>query len=143
MLNRMTNLVNSVRLIGNVGRTPEVKEFGTGRKKAAMSMATTEKRRMENGDYTTHTEWHNLICWGKQADVVERFVKKGSRLAIEGKLAHREYTGSDGQKRYITEIVVHEITFVDGRKSDGQAESTNTDTATAEKSDKTKNKLPF
>ena len=139
----MTNLVNSVRLIGYVGRTPEVKEFGTGRKKASMSMATTEKRRMENGDYTTHTEWHNLICWGKQADVVERFVKKGSRLAIEGKLAHREYTGSDGQKRYITEIVVNEISFFDGRKAEDQAENNNAETPETEKSDNTKNKLPF
>ncbi|MFM7765243.1 MAG: single-stranded DNA-binding protein [Sphingomonadales bacterium] len=139
----MTNLVNSVRLIGNVGRTPEVKEFGTGRKKASMSLATTEKRRNESGEYISHTEWHNLICWGKQADVVERFVKKGSRLAVEGKLTNREYTGSDGQKRYITEIVVHEISFFDGRKAEGDAESTNETAPVAEKSDKTKNKLPF
>ncbi|NBP06383.1 MAG: single-stranded DNA-binding protein, partial [Bacteroidetes bacterium] len=88
----MTNLVNSVRLIGNVGRTPEVKLFNTGRKKASLSLATTEKRRNDSGEYISHTEWHNLICWGKQADVVERFVKKGSRLVIEGKLTHRDYT---------------------------------------------------
>ena len=139
----MTNLVNSVRLIGNVGRTPEVKEFGTGRKKASMSLATTEKRRNESGEYTTHTEWHNLVCWGKQADVVERFVKKGSRLVIEGKLAHREYTASDGQKRYITEILVNEISFFDGRKAENETEPVAEETAVAEKSEKAKNKLPF
>jgi single-strand DNA-binding protein len=143
MFYRMTNLVNSVRLIGNVGRTPEVKEFGTGRKKASMSLATTEKRRKESGEYTTHTEWHNLVCWGKQADVVERFVKKGSRLVIEGKLAHREYTASDGQKRYITEILVNEISFFDGRKAETGSEPAAEETAVAEKSEKAKNKLPF
>ncbi len=139
----MTNLVNSVRLIGNVGRTPEVKEFGTGRKKASLSLATTEKRRKETGEYITHTEWHNLVCWGKQADVVERFVKKGSRLAIEGKLAHREYTGSDGQKRYITEILVQEISFFDGRKPESEGEIPADEKPVAEKADKAKNKLPF
>jgi len=139
----MTNLVNSVRLIGNVGRTPEVKEFGTGRKKASLSLATTEKRRNETGEYVSHTEWHNLICWGKQADVIERFVKKGSRLVIEGKLTHRDYTGSDGQKCYITEIVVNEISFFDGRKAEKEAEPATEETTDAEKSDKAKNKLPF
>ena len=139
----MTNLVNSVRLIGNVGRTPEIKEFGTGKKKASLSLATTEKRRKETGEYFNHTEWHNLVCWGKQADVVERFVRKGSRLAIEGKLAHREYTGSDGQKRYVTEILVQEISFFDGRKAEEQADNPSEETPTAEKSDKSKNNLPF
>lgn len=139
----MTNLINSVRLIGNVGRTPEVKEFGTGRKKASLSMATTEKRRKENGEYVSHTEWHNLVCWGKQADVVERFVKKGSRLAIEGKLAHREYTGPDGQKRYITEILVQEISFFDGRKQEPEGENHTQEIAVTDKAEKAKNKLPF
>jgi single-strand DNA-binding protein len=139
----MTNLVNSVRLIGNVGRTPEVKQFNTGRKKASLSLATTEKRRNESGEYISHTEWHNLICWGKQADVVERFVKKGSRLVIEGKLTHRDYTASDGQKRYITEIVVQEISFFDGRKSEGEAETPAEEPPVAEKAEKAKNKLPF
>ncbi|MEY4002432.1 MAG: hypothetical protein RIT07_474 [Bacteroidota bacterium] len=139
----MTNLVNSVRLIGNVGRTPEVKEFAAGRKKASMSLATSEKRRQENGEYTTHTEWHNLICWGKQAEVVERFVKKGSRLVIEGKLTHRDYTASNGQKRYITEILVQEITFFDGRKPEGEATVNAEANTTPAKSDETENNLPF
>ena len=130
----MTNLVNSVRLIGNVGRTPEIKEFASGKKKASMSLATSEKRKNEAGELVTYTDWHNLICWGKQADVVKKFVNKGSRIAVEGKLTHREYVGSDGQKRYITEILVNEVSFMDGRKD----EKSNSKIATAEE-----NNLPF
>lgn len=112
----MKNLMNSVRLIGNVGAEPKVKELANGRKVAQVSLATTEKRKDVSGKFVDYTDWHNLVFWGKQADVVASYVSKGVKLAIEGKLSHRDYTAADGQKRYITEVVVNEMAFLSSRK---------------------------
>lgn len=112
----MKNLMNSVRLIGNVGAEPKVKELSSGRKMATLSLATTEKRKDAQGKLTDHTDWHNLVFWGRQADVVAGYVTRGAKLAIEGRLSHRDYTGADGQKRYITEVVVNEMAFLSGRR---------------------------
>jgi single-strand DNA-binding protein len=112
----MKNIMNSVRLIGNVGREPQVKETANGKKMATLSLATQEKRKDAAGKIIEHTDWHTLVFWGRQAEVVASFVSKGEKLAIEGKLSHRDYTDKNGEKRYITEVVVNEMAFLNGRK---------------------------
>ena len=113
----MKNLMNSVRLIGNVGKEPQIKDFGNGKKVATVSLATSEKRKDANGKYIEHTDWHNLVFWGKQAEVVANYVAKGLKIAVEGKLSHRDYTTASGEKRYVTEVVVNEMAFLNGRKA--------------------------
>jgi single-strand DNA-binding protein len=113
----MKNLMNSVRLIGNVGNEPQVKDFGNGKKVATISLATSEKRKDASGKLIEHTDWHNLVFWGKQADVVANYVGKGIKIAIEGKLSHRDYTTASGEKRYVTEVLVNEMAFLSGRKT--------------------------
>ena len=108
----MNNLKNSVRLIGNLGQNPEVKETTNGKKLAKFSVATNESYRDENGKDVKETMWHNLTVWGKQADIAAKYLKKGSEVAIEGKLTSRNYTSKEGEKKYITEIVVNELLFL-------------------------------
>ena len=114
---RMNNLRNSIRLIGNLGQNPEVKETANGKKLAKFSIATNESYRDENGKEVKETMWHNLIVWGKQADTVAKYLKKGSEVAIEGKLSNRNYTDKDGIKRYVTEIVVNEFVMLGGKNN--------------------------
>jgi single-strand DNA-binding protein len=112
----MNSLRNSVRLIGNLGNNPEVKEFETGKKVVRLTLATNETYKNQKGEKITDTCWHNLVIWGKTADIAERYLEKGSEIAIEGKLTSRSYTGKDGEKKYITEIVVNDMLML-GKKS--------------------------
>ena len=112
----MNNLKNNVRLIGNLGMNPEVKETTNGKKLAKFSIATNEQYRNEKGEEVKETQWHNLIVWGKQADIAGKYLKKGSEVAIEGKLSNRNYTDKEGVKRYLTEIVVNEFLMLGGKK---------------------------
>lgn len=112
----MNNLRNSVRLIGNLGMNPEVKEIGNDKKLAKFSLATREVYKNEDGEKVTETQWHNLIAWGSQAKIAEKYLKKGNEIAIEGKLTSRNYTDKDGVKRYVTEIVVTEILMIGSKK---------------------------
>jgi single-strand DNA-binding protein len=113
----MNNLRNSVRLIGNLGQNPDVKELTGGKKLAKFSIATSETYKDEKGEKVTETQWHNLIVWGKQADTIEKYLKKGSEVAIEGKLNNRNYTDKEGNKRYVTEIIVNEFVLLGGKKN--------------------------
>jgi single-strand DNA-binding protein len=100
---------NSVQLIGNVGQEPEIKTLETGRKLANITIATNDVYYKENGDKVEKTEWHRVTAWGKTAEIIEKYVTKGKEVAVEGKLTHRSYDDKDGNKRYVTEVVVHEI----------------------------------
>lgn len=111
----MYALKNKVQLIGNLGMNPEIKEVTGGKKMARFSMATSESYRDANGVKQTETQWHNLVAWGKVAELAEKFLSKGNEVVIEGKLINRNYTDKDGVKRYITEIQVNEMVLV-GRK---------------------------
>lgn len=109
--------VNKVILIGNLGKDPEIKSFESS-KVANFSLATSEVRRNKtSGEKTTYTEWHNIAVWGAQADIAEKYLKKGSQVYIEGKLRTRSWDGNDGTKRYTTEIVVDNFTML-GRAGD-------------------------
>ncbi len=105
----MYALKNKVQLIGNLGNSPEVKTFESGKKKASFRMATTEVYRNAKGEKVKETTWHNLIVWGKLADIAEKHLTAGKEVAIEGKLINRSYDDKDGTKKYITEIQVNEL----------------------------------
>ncbi|MGB0884878.1 MAG: single-stranded DNA-binding protein [Chitinophagales bacterium] len=108
----MRNLRNTVQLIGNVGQAPELKTFDSGTKKVSFSLATNESFTNAKGEKIEDTQWHNIIAWGKTAEVIEKHVSKGKQIAIEGKLTSRSYDDKAGNKRYITEIVLNEFMFI-------------------------------
>ena len=105
----MNSLRNSVRLVGKLGLDPEVRTFDNNKKKARISIATNETYKNNKGEKVTETQWHTLIIWGPQAELAGDMLKKGDEIAIEGRLANSNYTDKDGNKRYVTEIVVNEF----------------------------------
>ncbi len=104
----MNNLRNKVQLIGNAGMEPEIKDVN-GSKLAKLSIATNESYTNKSGERVTDTQWHNIVAWGKTAELIERFVTKGKEMAIEGKLNTRSYEDQDGKKRYVTEIIMNDF----------------------------------
>lgn len=116
----MNNMRNKVQLIGNLGANPEIKTLESGRKMARMSIATHEMYTNQKGERITETEWHNIVAWGKTAELVERLLQKGSEILVDGKLTHREFTGPDEVKRYFTEIVVNDFLLLDKRQATAQ-----------------------
>jgi single-strand DNA-binding protein len=105
----MYALKNKVQLIGNLGNAPEVRNTESGKKLVRFSVATNEQYKNAKGERVTETQWHNLIAWGKLADIAEKFLVKGTEVAIEGKLVNRNYTDKEGNKKYITEVQVNEL----------------------------------
>jgi single-strand DNA-binding protein len=105
----MNGIKNRVQLIGNVGNDPEVRTLENGKKLAHLNIATSERYTNEKGDKVEQTEWHRVTAWGKVAEIIEKYVAKGKEVAIEGKLTHRSYDDKNGEKRFITEVVVNEI----------------------------------
>ncbi len=112
----MNTLRNRVQLIGNLGTAPEVKTIEGGRKVAKLVIATNESYKNQKGEKVTETIWHNLTAWGTQADFAEKFLEKGTEIAIEGKLKNHTYTDKEGIKRFVTDIVVNEFMFVGKKK---------------------------
>lgn len=108
----MNTLTNNVQLIGHLGRNPQVTTLQNGKKVAKILLATSEYRKDANGQKATHTTWHNLQAWGAQASIAERFLIKGKKIAVSGKLENKNYTDRDGIKRYFTEIKVNEIQMI-------------------------------
>ena len=105
----MYALKNKVQLIGNLGNNPEVKSLDGGKKVARFNVATSESYRNTKGEKITETQWHTLVAWGKVAEIAEKFLQKGSEVAIEGKLINRSYNDKEGNKKYITDVQVNEI----------------------------------
>jgi len=113
----MNAIRNKVQLIGNLGTNPEIKVLDDGKKLAKMSIATNETYKNSKGEKITDTQWHNLVAWGKTAGVAEKYLTKGSEIAVEGKLVYRSYTDKEGVKRYITEVQVSGLLMIGGRQS--------------------------
>ncbi|MGN6178029.1 MAG: single-stranded DNA-binding protein [Mucilaginibacter sp.] len=105
----MNALRNSVRLVGNLGMDPEIRALDNNRKMARVSIAINESYKNDKGEKITDTQWHSLVMWGQQAKFAEDYLKKGDEIAIEGKLSSRSYTDKDGNKRYVTEVVVNDF----------------------------------
>ncbi|MDD7887914.1 single-stranded DNA-binding protein [Flavivirga sp. 57AJ16] len=112
----MNTLRNKVQLIGNLGNDPEIINLESGRTLAKFTMATNESYTNSNGEKITDTQWHNVVAWGKTAEIIEKYVTKGKEIAIEGKLTSRSYDDKEGNKRYITEVVCNEL-LMTGNKS--------------------------
>lgn len=113
--------LNKVLLIGNTGRDPEITVTQTGRKRATLSLATTRRYRDSNGEQKEQTDWHNLVAWGKTADVIEALgVHKGMPLFIEGTLSYRSWNDQNGQKRYSTDVVIETFQLLGNRQVNQQ-----------------------
>ncbi len=112
----MNSLRNRVVLIGHLGGSPETKELNGGKAMTRFSLATTESYKNEKGEKVSETQWHNLVAWGKVAEIAGKYLEKGKEVAIEGKLVTRNYNDKDGVKRYVTEIVVNDLLLI-GSKS--------------------------
>lgn len=112
----MKNLKNSVQLIGRLGKDPEVKNLASGKMMATFSLATSDSYRNAKGDKVEDTQWHNIVAWGKTAEIVAEYLKKGNEAALEGKLIHRSYINNSGEKKYVTEVNVNELLMLGGKK---------------------------
>ena len=115
-------MINKVILIGNVGQDPEVKYTGdasNGAKVATLRLATSERYKDRNGNLQEHTEWHSVVVWRNIADVVEKYVRKGSQIYVEGKLRTRSWDDQNGNKKYVTEIIADTLQLL-GRKPECQ-----------------------
>ena len=105
----MYALRNKVQLIGNLGNAPDVRISESGKKWVRFSVATSDTYRNAKGEKITETQWHNLVAWGKLAEIAEKYLTRGKEVAIEGKLVTRNYLDKEGNKKYITEIQVNEL----------------------------------
>ena len=105
----MYSLRNKVQLIGHIGKDPEVKTFDSGKTKLSTTIATNEVYKNSKGDKVTETQWHNLIAWGKTAEMMDKLIKKGKEVMITGKLTHENYEDKNGNKRNFTQVVVGEF----------------------------------
>ena len=105
----MNALRNKVQLIGHLGQDPEIVNLDSGNKLAKFSIATNETYRNAKGEKVEDTQWHNVVAWGKTAEIVENYLGKGKEVAIEGKLIHRSYENKEGEKRYVTEVKCNEL----------------------------------
>jgi len=105
----MSTLRNKVQLIGNLGNDPEIINLESGKTLAKFSIATNESYKNAQGEKVTDTQWHNVVAWGKTAEIIEKYVTKGKEVAIEGKLTSRSYETKEGEKRYTTEVVCNEL----------------------------------
>ncbi len=121
MLNQKTKImagVNKVILIGNLGKDPEVRNLESGAKVANFPIATTEFFKGKDGQRQESTEWHNIVLWNQMAELAEKYLKKGNSVYIEGRIKTRSYEDKDGVKKYVTEIMGNQMTFLGGPRSD-------------------------
>ena len=113
----MAKGVNKVLLLGNVGKDPEIRSTAGGTTIASFSLATADRAKDAQGNWVDKPDWHNLVCFDKLAETAKNYVKKGSQLFVEGKITNRSWDDKEtGQKRYRTEIIVNDFTFVGGGK---------------------------
>ena len=112
----MNTLKNSVSLIGNLGMDPEITNFESGTSLARFRVATNDSYKDKKGEWQTRTEWHNIVAWGKSAELCAKLLKKGSEVVLEGKLENDSYTDKEGVKKYKTEIKLREFVLVNRNK---------------------------
>lgn len=110
---------NSVRLIGHLGQDPKLVSNGENSSVVSFSLATNEVYKDANGNKATRTEWHNIVSFGRVANLIIQYCKRGEFIMLQGRLQTRQYTNKEGQQRYVTEIITEEILFLGGKKSEG------------------------
>jgi len=112
----MAKSVNKVILLGNVGKDPEIRSTGGGTMVANLTLATSDRQKDAQGNWQDKTDWHNLVAFGRTAEIIQNYVKKGSKLYIEGKIQTRSWDDKEtGAKRYRTEIIVNDLSLLSGR----------------------------
>ena len=111
--------VNKAILIGRLGRDPELRYTPGGRAVASFSLATTERWTGQDGQKNESTTWHNIVAWGRQAEVMKEYLAKGRQVYIEGRIDNRSYEDKEGNKRYISEVVVQNFQFLESRGDSG------------------------
>lgn len=131
----MNTLNNKVQLIGRLGNAPEIKTTAAGKKMARISIATNTLYRNAQGERVKETQWHNLVAWGRIAEIAEEFLVKGQEVAVEGKLVNRSYEDQAGLKRYTTEVIVNEFMMLGSRQNEeeGIVQKASAKVATAKK----------
>lgn len=114
----MAKSVNKVFLLGNVGKDPEIRSTGSGKMVASFSLATSVRSKDQQGNWQDRTEWHNIVAYEKLAEIIRDYVKKGSKLFVEGRLATRNWDDKEyaGRKVYRTEIIVNDLSLLSGRE---------------------------
>jgi single-strand DNA-binding protein len=126
----MAKSVNKVILLGNVGKDPEIRATAGGMTVANFSIATTDRIKGQDGQYTDKTEWHNLVAFQRTAEIVRDYVKKGNKLYVEGRLQTSSWDDkATGQKKYKTEIIVSDLSLLSGRGEGGEGGYSKSNTA--------------
>jgi single-strand DNA-binding protein len=116
----MAKSVNKVILLGNVGKDPEIRSTGGGTMVANFTLATSDRQKDAQGNWQDRTEWHNLVAFQRTAEIIRDYVKKGTKLYVEGKIQTRSWDDKEsGQKRYRTEIIVNDLSLLSGRDDSG------------------------
>jgi single-strand DNA-binding protein len=113
----MNSLRNRVQLIGHLGQDPELKSIEGGKKVARFTLATDDGYKNSEGQKVNETTWHNIVAWNGLADLIEKHLKKGRKIALEGRIVYRSYEDKKGVTKYITEIVMNDFTFLDPLKN--------------------------
>jgi single-strand DNA-binding protein len=117
----MAKSVNKVILVGNVGKDPEVKFLPSGQPVANFTLATSDRTKDKQGEWQDRTEWHNLTAYQRVAEIIRDYVKKGSKIYVEGRIQTRSWDDqASGQKRYRTEIIVNDLVLLSGRGEGGE-----------------------
>ena len=137
--------VNKALIIGNLGQDPEIKYTQSGSPVANISVATSERWKDKNtGEHKEQTEWHRVVVFGRLAEIAEQYLKKGSKVFIEGKIQTRDWEDAEGNKKYITEVVAREMTMLDSRAStDSSASSSDNSAKDTAKDDNPEEDIPF
>lgn len=136
----MAKSLNKVTLIGNLTKDPELRFTGTGTAVATFTVATNESWTGADGQKSEATMFHNIVAWRKLAEVCGEYLKKGSKVYVEGKVTYRSYENKEGVKKYVTEIVIHDLLMLDGKRSEDASAYAAEANATAAKND---DGLPF
>jgi len=110
--------INKAILVGNLGKDPELRYTASGQAVATFSLATTEKFKNKGGEQQERTEWHNIVAWGPLAEICGKYLVKGKQVYVEGRIQSRSYDDRDGNKRYITEIVISDMQMLGGRSGE-------------------------
>tara|TARA_B000000437_G_scaffold212876_1_gene185011 strand:+ start:22 stop:444 length:423 start_codon:yes stop_codon:yes gene_type:complete len=137
--------VNKALIIGNLGQDPEIKYTQSGSPVANLSVATSERWKDKNtGEQKEQTEWHRVVVFGRLAEIAEQYLKKGSKIFIEGKIQTRDWEDADGNKKYTTEVVAREMTMLDSKASmSSDAPSSDSPSKDAPKDDSFEEDIPF
>ena len=140
----MAKSLNKVMLIGNLGKDPEVRHLQDGTSVANFPLATSESyKRKDTGEVITNTDWHNIVVWRGLADIAEKYIKKGDKIYVEGRLRTRSYQNDKGETRYITEVVADELLMLTPPAQQRQQPQVSTPQAPPPPLDEEDDDLPF